>query len=109
MLETVKTAAILASVDNPFDGVSPSLDVFGKEFDSKTTLILGGVWAIAILACGFALLKNGGKWGFARKRGQIGDGEEAASDFWTSGWATAAGGGVPLRGGAIVGIMRERT
>jgi len=106
MLETVKTAAILASVDNPFDGVSPSLDVFGKEFDSKTTLILGGVWAIAILACGFALLTNGGKWGFARKRGQIVDGEEAASDFWTSVWATAAVVGVPLIVGAIIWILR---
>lgn len=105
MWQTVKTEMVLASVKNPFDGVSPSWDVFGKEFDAKVVVILGGLWALFILACAVALIKNGAQWGWAKKNGQLVDGDQASDGFYTALKATAVVIGAPLIIGAIIWVM----
>lgn len=41
---------IIKTIDNPLDGVLPDFSVFGAEFTELWQKILGGIWALGILA-----------------------------------------------------------
>ena len=41
---------------NPFNGVSPNFDFFGAQLHGALTLLLGGVWGLAIIVTGFLLI-----------------------------------------------------
>jgi len=40
----------LRTIDNPLDGVLPDFTVFGAEFTELWQKLLGGLWALAIIA-----------------------------------------------------------
>lgn len=45
-----------AEDNNPFDHVTPSLDVFGPLLANKLYLFLGGIWALAYIVAAAYLL-----------------------------------------------------
>jgi hypothetical protein len=49
-MSIIGTLAILPMIDNPLDGVLPDFNVFGLEFTQLWQKILGGLWALAIIA-----------------------------------------------------------
>lgn len=63
---TILTA--LPSAENPLDGVSPDLSVFGSALDGKLELLLGGIWALALVACAAGFLLGLARWGWAKKK-----------------------------------------
>ena len=50
------TAFFPAEDNNPFDHVTPSLDVFGPLLANKLYLFLGGIWALAYIVAAAYLL-----------------------------------------------------
>ncbi len=66
---------------NPFDGVTPSLDVFGAEVNTLVTLILGGLWALALVGCAIGALVGAGKWAIARHSNRSEEMTEAAGQL----------------------------
>lgn len=49
-MSIIATLAILPMIDNPLDGILPDFSIFGLEFTQLWQKILGGLWALAILA-----------------------------------------------------------
>jgi hypothetical protein len=49
-MSIIGTLAILPMIDNPLNGVLPDFSVFGLEFTQLWQKILGGLWALAIIA-----------------------------------------------------------
>jgi hypothetical protein len=49
-MNIIGTLAILPLIDNPLNGVLPDFSVFGLEFTQLWQKILGGLWALAIIA-----------------------------------------------------------
>jgi hypothetical protein len=49
MLSNILTKITIAAPDNPLDGVTPSIDVFGVQFKGAIQLVMGGLWALALL------------------------------------------------------------
>lgn len=73
---------ILTDVLNPLEGITPTLDVFGIEFKGRVTIILGGVWALVLVASAAAVLLGGGKWAWASKVSHSTEGAlEGAAQF----------------------------
>jgi hypothetical protein len=92
------------SAQNPLDGVAPDISVFGVKFQSAIQLILGGIWALALVLVAAAFLWNLAKWGFARQRGHSDDIEEGASGAKKSGIAFAAVAGASVILGGILAL-----
>lgn len=105
MFSTVSTNIIIATaVDNPLDGVTPSLSVFGVQFEGATQLILGGLWALVVVLVAGAFLMNLGKWGVARQRGHSDDIADGAEGAKRSGVALAAVAGASVIIGGILAL-----
>ncbi|MGO1598457.1 MAG: hypothetical protein ACTHYR_04245 [Brachybacterium sp.] len=66
---------------NPFEGVTPSLTVFGAEVNSLVAVILGGLWALAFVACAIGALIGTGKWAMARHQQRSEEMTEAAGQL----------------------------
>ena len=49
-MSIIGTLAILPMIDNPLDGILPDFSIFGLEFTQLWQKILGGLWALAIIA-----------------------------------------------------------
>jgi hypothetical protein len=101
--EVIIRSAVL-SAQNPLDGVTPDISVFGVKFQSAIQLILGGIWALALILVAAAFLWNLAKWGFARNRGHSDDIEEGASGAKKSGIAFAAVAGASVILGGILAL-----
>ena len=55
------------AVDNPFDHTAPNISVFGSVFSNKVYAFLGGLWAIASVACAVYLVIGIAKFAAAKK------------------------------------------
>ncbi|WP_159096625.1 hypothetical protein [Miniimonas sp. S16] len=104
----MNTTTILAAgaVTNPFDGVSPNISVFGAEFNAMLTLILGGIWGIALLYTGGQALIGGIKWSNASRQNYSAEIVDESAGHAKR--ALAAFGftvGVPLILGAIIVLL----
>jgi hypothetical protein len=98
---------LAGAVDNPLDGVTPSMDIFGLEFSGRVSLILGGVWAMVLAASSAAVLVGGGKWAWAVKVSHSVEGAlEAAGQFKTALVAFAGVAGASLLLGAIIWMVQ---
>lgn len=49
-MSIIGTLTILPMIDNPLDGILPDFSIFGLEFTQLWQKILGGLWALAIIA-----------------------------------------------------------
>ena len=98
------TVTIPAAADNPLDGVTPNINVFGVQFQGAIQLILGGLWALVLILVTAAFLMNLGKWGIARQRGHSDDIEEGAAGAKKSGIAFAAVAGASVILGGILAL-----
>lgn len=63
------TAAHLAlpAADNPLDGVSPNLNVFGPALNAKWKLLVAGIWGAVLAVIAVAFLLSLGKWAYSKK------------------------------------------
>ena len=105
MFSTLASEIIIhTAAANPLDGVTPSLQVFGMKFQGAIQLILGGLWALALVLVAGAFVWNLAKWGFARQRGHSDDIEEGASGAKKSGVAFAAVAGASVILGGILAL-----
>lgn len=89
-------------VDNPFEGVSPTLNVFGAEFNTMVAVILGGLWAIALVFVAAGLVMGLAKWGVAKRTGHSDDLTDGANAAKKSAVALGCLVGVPTIVGAII-------
>lgn len=105
MFSTILNEVIIpAAASNPLDGVTPSIDVFGVKFKGAIQLILGGIWALALVLVTAAFLWNLGKWGVARQRGHSDDISDGADGAKRSGVAFAAVAGASVIIGGILAL-----
>jgi hypothetical protein len=105
MFSTISSEIIIrTAAANPLDGVTPTLAVFGVKFTGAIQLILGGIWALALVLVAGSFLWNLAKWGFARQRGHSDDIEEGASGAKKSGIAFAAVAGASVILGGILAL-----
>lgn len=105
MLATITNELIIrTAAENPLDGVTPNIDVFGIQFKTAGQLILGGIWALGILLVTGAFLWNLSKWGFAKHRKHADDMAEGAEDAKRSGLALGAVAGASLIIGGILAL-----
>ncbi|WP_217376137.1 hypothetical protein [Paenarthrobacter ureafaciens] len=91
-------------IDNPLEGVVPSIAVFGVKFTGAAQLILGGLWALALLILAGFFIWNLMKWGIARNRGHSDDIEEGASGAKKTGIAFGAAAGASVILGGILAL-----
>lgn len=91
-------------MENPLEGVTPNLDVFGGEFGGAITLILGGIWALALVFVAGAFLWNLAKWGIARQKGHSDDIADGAEGAKRSGIAFGATVGASVILGGIIAV-----
>lgn len=54
----VDPSTFLPAVTNPLDGVVPDFSIFGAKFNTLWKKLLGGVWAIGMLASIFYLIRG---------------------------------------------------
>lgn len=108
MFSTINNEIIIRTavpaIDNPLDGVTPSISVFGVKFEGAVQLVLGGLWALALILLAGAFLWNLMKWGVARNRGHSDDIEEGAAGVKKTGIAFGATAGASVILGAILFI-----
>lgn len=62
----MKTPVTLAAV-NPLDGVTPSFEALGVQFEGAVQMVLGIVWMGALVAGVLAMLITGGQWAIANQ------------------------------------------
>ena len=98
--------ALPAAIGNPFDGVTPSIDVFGVQFVGAVGLILGGLWGLVLFGTAGAFLVNVGKWGIAKKRNRADDITEGADGAKAALLAFGAAVGVSVIIGAVIFIVQ---
>ncbi|MDR6639419.1 hypothetical protein [Paenarthrobacter nitroguajacolicus] len=98
----IRTA--VPTIDNPLDGVTPSIDVFGVKFTGAIQMILGGVWALALILLAGAFIWNLMKWGIARNRGHSDDIEDGAAGAKKTGIAFGAAAGASVIIGGILAL-----
>lgn len=101
--ETIIRTAV-PTIDNPLDGVTPSIDVFGVKFTGAIQMILGGVWALALILLAGAFIWNLMKWGIARNRGHSDDIEDGAAGAKKTGIAFGAAAGASVIIGGILAL-----
>lgn len=100
------SAILLADkIDNPLDGVTPNIDVFGVKFSGAIAVLLGGAWALALAFCVFFMIKNAAAWGAARQRGMSDDMEDGATGLKRSSIAFGVVAGIGVLVGAIIAIV----
>lgn len=105
MIPTLHT--LTSAIDNPLTGITPSLDVFGVEFEGRIQVIIGGIWALAIAISAIAVIIGGAKWAWAAKVTHSADGVmEGAGQFKTAAVAFGVVVGVSLVLGAIIWIVQ---
>lgn len=105
MFSTISNEIIVrTAIDNPLDGVTPSISVFGVKFEGAVQLILGGLWAVVLILLTGAFLWNLMKWGVARNRGHSDDIEEGAAGAKKTGIAFACAAGASVIIGALLFI-----
>lgn len=108
MFSTISNEIIIRTavptIDNPLDGVTPSIDVFGVKFEGAVQLVLGGLWALVLILIVGAFLWNLMKWGVARNRGHSDDIEEGAAGAKKSGIAFACAAGASVILGAFLAL-----
>ncbi|MCL3863026.1 hypothetical protein [Actinotalea sp. K2] len=98
---------VVGSVSNPMDGVTPSLAVWGVEFSGRVQIILGGLWALVLIATAGAVILGGGKWAWASRVTHSSDGVmEAAGQFKTALVAFGCVAGVSLILGAVIWLVQ---
>ena len=94
---------VLTDVTNPLEGITPTLDVFGIEFKGRVSIILGGIWALVLVAAAAAVLLGGGKWAWASKVSHSTEGAlEGAQQFKGAAIAFGVIAGASLVLGAII-------
>ncbi|MFB8369650.1 hypothetical protein ACLKOZ_15760 [Arthrobacter sp. R4] len=103
MFNTLRNEIIIrTAIENPLDGVTPKLDVFGVKFEGATQLILAGIWALALVLVAAKFLWNIAKWGLAKDRGHSDDISEGAAGAKKSGIAFGALAGASVILGGIL-------
>lgn len=109
MFRTITNEIIIRSavpmIDNPLDGVTPSIDVFGVKFKGAIQLILGGIWALVLVLLVGAFLWNLMKWGVARQRGHADEIEEGAAGAKKTGVAFGVAAGASVVIGGILALV----
>jgi len=105
MLSNILTKiTIAAAPENPLNGVTPSIDVFGVQFKGAIQLVMGGLWALALLAVTAAFIWNLAKWGVARKDGRVDDISDGATGAKRSGIAFGCVAGASVLIGALLAV-----
>ena len=105
MLSNILTKiTIAAAPSNPLDGVTPSIDVFGVQFKGAIQLVMGGLWALALLGVTAAFIWNLAKWGIARKDGRVDDISDGATGAKRSGIAFGCVAGASVLIGAFLAV-----
>ncbi|VXC40682.1 conserved hypothetical protein [Arthrobacter sp. 9V] len=99
---TIRTAVPL--IDNPLDGVTPSIDVLGVKFEGAVQMVLGALWALALILLAGAFIWNLMKWGIARNRGHSDDLEDGAAGAKKTGIAFGAAAGASVIIGGILAL-----
>lgn len=90
-----------ATDNNPFSGLKPKWTVLGPEFNKRWINIVGAVWAVAIAACGFFLLRGVVSYGQHRGSQHPAQVAEARGEMTN---AAIALGGV-LMFGLLMGVI----
>lgn len=97
---------LINAIPNPLDGVTPSIEVFGVQFQGKLNLLLGGFWALALAVCVFGILRGLAKYGYARSYSHnSSDLTEGADAAKKAGIAFGATAGLGLIVGAILFVV----
>lgn len=108
MFKTIGNEIIIRTtvpaIDNPLDGVTPSIAVFGVKFTGAIQMILGGLWALALLILAGFFIWNLMKWGIARNRGHSDDIEDGAAGAKKTGIAFGAAAGASVILGGILSL-----
>lgn len=78
LAQKVAFSTPVAKGKNPLDGVTPDISVFGATFNSKVTLILGGLWALVLIGIAAYFLVATLKYARAKRRGHDDDLGEGA-------------------------------
>ncbi|MGQ4496608.1 hypothetical protein ACUH95_06370 [Dermabacteraceae bacterium P13101] len=94
-----------SDIKNPFDGVSPNINVFGTGFSSLANNLLSGVWGVVLVGCAIYVLLSTLKWASARKQARTEDLTEAAGSLKASLVALAFAAGAPILVRAILSLL----
>ena len=106
-LAAAVVAAVPSAVVNPFDGVTPSMDVFGVTFSGKVQLILGGLWAVVLVGIAGAVLVGAGKWGWNTRVTHSSEGVmESAGQFKTALISFGVAAGISIVIGGILFVVQ---
>ena len=92
---------------NPFQGVSPSISVFGAEINSLAVLVLGGVWGLVMIVVAIYALLGGAKWAAARQNHRSEEMTEAAGRLKISLAAFGVLVAMPIIFGAIIFLVNQ--
>lgn len=108
MFSTISNEIIIRSaapmIDNPLDGVTPSISVLGVKFEGAVQMVLGALWALALLILAGYFIWNLMKWGVARNRGHSDDIEEGAAVAKKTGMAFGMAAGASVIIGGILAL-----
>lgn len=96
--------AAVPLIDNPLDGVTPSIDVLGVKFTGAVQMVLGAIWALALILLAGMFIWNLMKWGIARNRGHSDDIEDGAAGAKKTGIAFGAAAGASVIIGGILAL-----
>ncbi|MGQ4510710.1 hypothetical protein ACUH9X_08235 [Dermabacteraceae bacterium P13147] len=94
-----------SDIKNPFDGISPDINVFGTGFSSLTNTLLSGAWAAALIGCAIYIAISGYKWAAARKQAHTDNLMDAAGALKISLLAFAATAASPILVQAILALI----
>lgn len=96
----------VASVENPFDGVTPSIDPLGSEFNNTALLILGVIWGLVILVAAAFVVIHGLSWNTAaRVTHSPEDAAQASKKFQHSVIGLAVIVGAPIIVGGVIFLL----
>lgn len=108
MFKTIGNEIIIRTtvplIDNPLDGVTPSIDVLGVKFTGAVQMVLGAIWALALILLAGMFIWNLMKWGIARNRGHSDDIEDGAAGAKKTGIAFGAAAGASVIIGGILAL-----
>lgn len=97
----------LPAIDNPLDGVTPTVEVFGVTFKGRLNIILGGLWGLVLVISAAAVIIAAGKWAWAAKVVHSSDSAlEGAGQFRSALVAFGALAGMSTILGAILWIVQ---
>lgn len=97
--------AVAAEPTNPFDGVVPDFSVFGAEFTSAWTKLLGGLWALAFAAIAAYCVGATVKYAAAKKQGYEDGLAHAGKELKQGGLAAAICAGLPILFAGILSVV----